>query len=167
MSTKENGAATTGAAFDMWPMMRLCGAAVPALSGFNGALYQSLAAMNTAWLEFANRRLKETLALPEHIAGCTTVPRLLWVYNSYCRTAVEDYQAAVAEIQRRMFDVDAVDHHARQRFAGRRFSGRRLRSRGGFGLREVIPVGAAGSVLGQIHRETVDDNGVDVHALGQ
>ena len=59
----------------------------------NGALYQSLAAMNAAWLEFANRRLKEKLALPEHIARCTTVPRLLWVYNSYCHTAVEDYQA--------------------------------------------------------------------------
>ena len=64
--------------------------------------------MNTAWLEFANRRLKETLALPEHIAGCTTVPRLLWVYNSYCRTAVEDYQAAVAEIQR----LGQNQHHA-------------------------------------------------------
>jgi hypothetical protein len=100
MSTKENGVATTGAAYDLWPMMRLCGAAIPALSRFNGALYQSFAAMNTAWLEFANRRLKENLALPEHIAGCTTVPRLLWVYNSYRRTAVEDYQATVAEIQR-------------------------------------------------------------------
>ena len=64
--------------------------------------------MNTAWLEFANRRLKVTLALPEHIAGCTTVPRLLWVYNSYCRTAVEDYQAAVAEIQR----LGQNQHHA-------------------------------------------------------
>ena len=64
--------------------------------------------MNTAWLEFANRRLKENLALPEHIAGCTTVPRLLWVYNSYCRTAVEDYQAAVAEIQR----LGQNQHHA-------------------------------------------------------
>ena len=108
MSTKENGAGTTGAAYDLWPMMRLCGAAIPALSGFNGGLYQSLAAMNTAWLEFANRRLKENLALPEHIAGCTTVPRLLWVYNSYCRTAVEDYQAAVAEIQR----LGHNQHHA-------------------------------------------------------
>ena len=56
--------------------------------------------MNTAWLEFANRRLKDNLALPGHIAGCATVPRLLWVYNSYCRTAVEDYQATVAEVQR-------------------------------------------------------------------
>ena len=100
MSTKNNGAATTGAAYDLWPMMRLCGVAIPALSGLNGALYQSLAAMNTAWVEFANRRLKENLALPEHIASCTTVPRLLWVYNSYCRTAVEDYQAAVVEVQR-------------------------------------------------------------------
>jgi len=108
MSTKENGAAATGAAYDLWPMMRLCGAAIPALSGFNGGLYQSLAAMNTAWLELGNRRLKENLALPEHIAGCTTVPRLLWVYNSYCRTAVEDYQAAVAEIQR----LGQNQHHA-------------------------------------------------------
>jgi hypothetical protein len=62
MSTKQNGAATTGAAYDLWPMMRLYGAAIPALSGLNGALYESLAAMNTAWVEFANRRLKENLA---------------------------------------------------------------------------------------------------------
>jgi hypothetical protein len=100
MAMKENGAAMTGGAYDLWPMMRLCGATIPALSGFNGALYQRLAAINTAWFEFANRRLRENLALPEHIAGCTTVPRLFWVYNSYCRAAVEDYQATVAEIQR-------------------------------------------------------------------
>jgi hypothetical protein len=108
MATKENGVAMTGGAYDLWPMMRLCGATIPALSGLNGALYQSLAAINTAWLGFANRRLKENLALPEHIAGCTTVPRLFWVYNSYCRTAVEDYQATVAEIQR----LGQNHHHA-------------------------------------------------------
>ena len=36
MSTKDNGAATTGAACDLWPMMRLYGVAIPALSGLTG-----------------------------------------------------------------------------------------------------------------------------------
>jgi hypothetical protein len=57
MSTKENGAATTGAAYDPGPMMRLCGAAIPALSGFNGAVYQKETA-NVSRFAYRNRWLR-------------------------------------------------------------------------------------------------------------
>ncbi len=60
----QNGAhveARTSASFDRSPL--------PRSPQFSDAVYPSLAAINTTWAGFINRRLKENLTLPVRIPG--------------------------------------------------------------------------------------------------
>lgn len=66
---------------------------------FSGALYQSLAALNSTWAAFINHRLKEDLTLPEQLGQCRSLSGTLSVYGAYCRTAIAQYQAAFAQFQ--------------------------------------------------------------------
>ncbi|HJZ31597.1 MAG TPA: phasin family protein [Hyphomicrobiaceae bacterium] len=67
--------------------------ALTAMAQVNGKVYDNLAAMNRNWVTFINRRLKEELAMPQHLAGCKTVQDMYGVYSEFFQTAVADYQS--------------------------------------------------------------------------
>jgi hypothetical protein len=62
-------------------------------------VYPSLAAINTTWAGFINRRLKENLTLPEQLVDCKNLWGVLRVYGVYYRTAAAQYYAAFAQLQ--------------------------------------------------------------------
>ena len=65
----------------------------------SSAVYPSLAAINTTWADFINRRLKENLTLPEQLGDCENLSSVLRVYRAYCCTAAAQYQAVFAHLQ--------------------------------------------------------------------
>ena len=73
--------------------------ALPKSTQLSGAVYPSLAAINTTWAGFINRRLKENLTLPEQLGDCKNLSSVLRVYGAYCCTAAAQYQAAFAQFQ--------------------------------------------------------------------
>jgi hypothetical protein len=64
-----------------------------------GAVYPSLAAINTTWVGFINRHLKENLTLLEQLSDCKNLSGVLRVYGAYCWTAAAQYQAALVNFQ--------------------------------------------------------------------
>lgn len=74
--------------------------AMPRGTQLSGAVYPSLAAINTTWAGFINRRLMENLTLSEQLGDCTSLSSVLRVYGAYCCTAVAQYQAALVNFQR-------------------------------------------------------------------
>ena len=73
--------------------------APPCSADFSSAMYPSLAAINTGWAGFINRRLKENLALPEQLGECKSLWSVLRLHGAYCRTAVAQYQTTFAQFQ--------------------------------------------------------------------
>ena len=73
--------------------------ALPSSTQLSGAVYPSLAAINTTWAGFINCRLKENITLPEQLGDCENLSSVLWVLGAYCRTAAAQYQAAFAHFQ--------------------------------------------------------------------
>ena len=71
----------------------------PRSAQLSGAVYPSLAAINTTWAGFINRRLKENLTFPEQLGDCKNLWGVLRVYGAYCRTAAAQYQAAFTQLQ--------------------------------------------------------------------
>jgi len=67
-------------------------------------MWNSVARLNAGWVALASRRLRENFALPRRLAGCQSVTELLRVYASYCRTAMDQYHAAFAELQQISID---------------------------------------------------------------
>ena len=74
--------------------------ALTAAAQMNGKVYDGIAAMNKNWVAFVNRRLKEDLALPQHLAGCKTMQDMYGVYNDFFQTAYADYQAEFEQLSK-------------------------------------------------------------------
>lgn len=72
---------------------------LPRSTQLSGAVYPSLAAINTTWAGFINHRLKENLTLPDQLGDCTTLSGVLRAYGIYFCTAAAQYQAALVHFQ--------------------------------------------------------------------
>jgi hypothetical protein len=75
------------------------GLVLPWFIALGSAVHRSLAAINWTWVGFANRRFNESLSLPEKLGGCESLSGAVRVYGAYCRTTLEQYEAAFAEFQ--------------------------------------------------------------------
>jgi hypothetical protein len=93
-----NGRADPGFAPMMLPigfeaLMELNRPALTAMAQVNGKVYENLATINKNWVNFVNRRLKEDMAMPKHLAECKTVQEMYGVYADFFQTAYSDYQS--------------------------------------------------------------------------
>lgn len=97
-----NGRADHGFApmmpFGLDALMELNRPALSAMAQMNGKVYENIAAMNKNWVSFVNRRLKEDLAMPQHLAGCKTVQEMYGVYTEFFQNACADYQSEFEQI---------------------------------------------------------------------
>jgi hypothetical protein len=71
-----------------------------AVAQMNGKVYDGLAAMNRNWVGFVNQRLKEDLAMPQHLAACKTVQDMYGVYTEFFQTAYAAYQAQFEQMSK-------------------------------------------------------------------
>jgi hypothetical protein len=53
------------------------------------------AAINAAWVDLTNQRLRENFRLPRELGRCTSLPALLRAYSNYCQAAIRQYQSAM------------------------------------------------------------------------
>ena len=67
-------------------------------SGFNDRLYESLATLNTEWIEFINRRLAEDFAVPQQLAECKTIQDTWAVYGAFWQKASQHYLQAIQRL---------------------------------------------------------------------
>jgi hypothetical protein len=74
--------------------------ALAAMAQMNGKVYENIATLNKTWVEFINRRLKEDLAVPQHLAACKTVQEMYGVYTDFFQTAVADYQSEFEQMSK-------------------------------------------------------------------
>jgi hypothetical protein len=58
-----------------------------------------LAAINAAWVDLTNQRLRENFRLPRELGRCTSLPAMLRAYSNYCQAAIRQYQSGLAEFQ--------------------------------------------------------------------
>lgn len=79
-------------------LMELNRPALSALAQVNGKVYDNIAAINKNWVAFLNRRLKEDLAVPQHLAGCKTVQEMYGVYAEFFQNAYADYQSELEQM---------------------------------------------------------------------
>jgi hypothetical protein len=99
-----NGRADAGSPpfmlFGLDAIMELNRPALAAIAQMNGKVYENIASMNKSWVAFVNRRLKEDLSVPQHLAACKTVQDMYGVYADFFQTAVADYQAEFEEMSK-------------------------------------------------------------------
>lgn len=100
-----NGRADTGLPPMMLPfgieaLVEFNRPALAAMAQMNGKVYENIATMNKTWVEFINRRLKEDLAVPQHLAACKTVQEMYGVYTDFFQTAVADYQSEFEQMSK-------------------------------------------------------------------
>ena len=69
------------------------------VSEVRDVVHQSLAATNTIFTAFASRRVNEGLSFSKKLGACTSIGSIVCTYVSYCRTMLEQYQAAFAHLQ--------------------------------------------------------------------
>jgi hypothetical protein len=98
MPDKTNGRAELGfppmmVPFGLEALMELNRPALAAMAQMNGKVYDNIAAINRNWVNFLNRRLKEDMAMPKHLAACKTVQDMYSVYADFFQTACADYQS--------------------------------------------------------------------------
>jgi hypothetical protein len=74
--------------------------ALNAMAEVNGKMFDNIAAINKSWVSFFNRRLKEDLAIPQHLAGCKTVKDMYGVYAEFFQNAVADYQSEFEQMSK-------------------------------------------------------------------
>ena len=79
--------------FNFESLMELNRPALNAMAQMNGKVYDGIATMNKNWVAFVNRRLKEDLAMPQHLAACKTVQDMYGVYAEFIQNACSDYQS--------------------------------------------------------------------------
>lgn len=100
-----NGRADTGLPPMMLPfgieaLVEFNRPALAAMAQMNGKVYENIATLNKTWVEFINRRLKEDLAVPQHLAACKTVQEMYGVYTDFFQTAVADYQSEFEQMSK-------------------------------------------------------------------
>ena len=80
----------------------------PMLSGlqaWQGKGGKAVAALNTEWLTFVNRRIHEDFSLP-HQLGSAKTPEEMWrVYAGFWEHTLDDYQAEYKELLRLSSDA--------------------------------------------------------------
>ncbi len=81
-------------------LMELNRPTLTAMAQMNGKVYDGISAMNKNWVAFVNRRLKEDLAMPKHLADCKTVQEMYGVYAEFFQTACADYQTEFEQISK-------------------------------------------------------------------
>lgn len=81
-------------------LMELNRPALSAMAEVNGKVFENIAAINKNWVSFLNRRLKEDLAIPQHLAGCKTVQDMYGVYTEFFQNAVADYQSEFEQMSK-------------------------------------------------------------------
>ena len=86
--------------FGFEAFMELNRPALTAVAQMNGKVYDGLAAMNRNWVGFVNQRLKEDLAMPQHLAACKTVQDMYGVYTEFFQTAYAAYQAQFEQMSK-------------------------------------------------------------------
>lgn len=98
MTIKTNGPAADPAAvhpaaavFKAWldinrPMLS-------AMQEINGKLLEQAARVNTEWVGFINRRLKEDIATSERLMDCKTMQDVMTAYRDFFERAQQQYQA--------------------------------------------------------------------------
>jgi hypothetical protein len=84
--------------FGFEALMEMNRPALNAVAQMNGKVYENIAAINKKWAAFVNRRLKEDLAVPQHLAACKTVQEVYSVYADFFQTAYSDYQSEFEQI---------------------------------------------------------------------
>jgi hypothetical protein len=79
-------------------MMEMQRPTFTAMAEVNTRLYESIAAANKEWASFVNRRLKEDLAVPQHLAECRTPQDLYRVYTQFFQNACSQYQSGLEQM---------------------------------------------------------------------
>ena len=92
-------------------MLEMQRPALAAMAELNGRLYEGIAAMNSEWTSFLNKRLKEDMAVPEQLAACKSVQDMYRVYTDYFQAACAHYQAGFEQIAKcgRSIAEDTID----------------------------------------------------------
>ena len=83
---------------DMGALFEASRPSLSAAAEMNDRLYETMAAFNTGYVSFLNRRLKEDLAMPQQFAACRTMEDVFGVYTGFFKRAVEHYQAEFENI---------------------------------------------------------------------
>ena len=86
--------------FGLEALMDMNRPALTAMVQMNGKVYENLATMNSSWVAFVNRRLKEDFAMPKQLAACKSVQDMYSVYSDFLQTAVNDYQQSFEQISK-------------------------------------------------------------------
>jgi Phasin protein len=84
--------------FDVTAVIEASRPTLSAAAEMNGRLYETVAAFNTEYIGFVNRRLKEDLGMPQQLASCRTVEDVYGVYTGFFQRAVEQYQAEFEQL---------------------------------------------------------------------
>ena len=79
--------------FDATALLEASRPTLSAAAEMNGRLYETVAALNTEYVGFVNRRLKEDLGLPQQFAACRSLEDVYGVYTGFFQRAVEQYRA--------------------------------------------------------------------------
>ena len=84
--------------FDATALLEASRPTLSAAAEMNGRLYETVVALNTEYVGFVNRRLKEDLGLPQQFAACRTLEDIYGVYTGFFQRAVEQYQAEIEQM---------------------------------------------------------------------
>jgi hypothetical protein len=84
--------------FGVEALMEMQRPAFTAIAEANTRLYESIAAANSEWASYVNRRLKEDLAMPQQLAECRTMQDLFRVYTQFFQNACSQYQSGLGEM---------------------------------------------------------------------
>ena len=84
--------------FGVEAIMEMQRPAFTAVAEANARLYESMAAANSEWASFVNRRLKEDLAMPQQLAECRTMQDVFRVYTQFFQNACSQYQSGLGEM---------------------------------------------------------------------
>jgi Phasin protein len=89
---------TSTALFDVTAMLDASRPTWSAAAAMNGRLYEAMAALNSEYVSFIDRRLKEDMAIPQQIATCRTLEDVYGVYTGFFQRAVEQYQSEMEQL---------------------------------------------------------------------
>ena len=84
--------------FGVEAIMEMQRPAFTAIAEANTRLYEIIAAANSEWASFINRRLKEDLAMPQQLSECRTLQDLYRVYTQFFQNACSQYQSGLGEM---------------------------------------------------------------------
>jgi hypothetical protein len=87
-------------AFDVTALIEASRPALATAAEMNGRLYETVAALNSEYVSFINRRLKEDLGVPQQFAACRNVEDVYGVYTGFFQRAAEQYRAEMEHFAR-------------------------------------------------------------------